>query len=104
MSATLIKSVIVFIPAVMLLFGATLLFRKDRRASSLMQLLGAMSFSARHLRPYSRGSSVVSPPWVGARNIASVITSILPSATLGTTLFPLGYLLHARRHCPGVRT
>ena len=40
MSATLIKSVIVFIPAVMLLFGATLLFRKDRRASSLMQLLG----------------------------------------------------------------
>ena len=41
MSATLVKSLIAFFPAVMLLFGATLLFRKDRRASPLMQLLGA---------------------------------------------------------------
>jgi hypothetical protein len=44
MNATLLKSLIAFLPAVMLIVGAALLFRKDRRASSLLQLLGAASF------------------------------------------------------------
>jgi hypothetical protein len=95
MSATLLKSIIAFIPAVMLLFGAILLFRKDRRASSLMQLLGAVSFLLvifAHIFEALQWFPAMG--WGQEHSVGHYLD--LAGATLGATLFPLGYLLHAR--------
>jgi hypothetical protein len=95
MSTTLLKSLIALIPAVMLLFGATLLFRKDRRASSLMQLLGAISFVLVIFAHISEALQwFPAMGWGQEHSVGHYLD--LASATLGATLFPLGYLLHAR--------
>ena len=95
MSATLLKSLIAFIPAVMLLFGAILLLRKDRRASSLLQLLGAISFLLVifvHIFEALQWFPAVG--WGQEHSVGHYLD--LAGATLGATLFPLGYFLHAR--------
>jgi hypothetical protein len=94
MTATLLRSLIAFIPAVMLLFGAALLFRKGRRASSLLQLLGAVSFLLvifAHICEALQWFPAMG--WGQEHTVGHYLD--LASATLGATLFPLGYLLHA---------
>jgi hypothetical protein len=82
MNAILLKSLIALIPGIMLLFGAALLFRKDRRASSLLQLLGAASLLL----------VIFAHLFEALRQEHSVGHYLdLTSATLGATLFPLGY-------------
>ena len=95
MSATLLKSLIAFIPAVMVLFGATLLFRKDRRASSLLQLLGAVSFLLVIFAHISEALQwFPAMGWGQEHSVGHYLD--LAGVSLGATLFPLGYLLHAR--------
>jgi hypothetical protein len=95
MSATLLKSLIAFIPAVTVLFGATLLFRKDRRASSLLQLLGAVSFLLVIFAHISEALQwFPAMGWGQEHSVGHYLD--LAGASLGATLFPLGYLLHAR--------
>jgi len=95
MNATLLKSFIALIPGIMLLFGAALLFRKDRRVSSLLQLLGAASFLLvifAHLSEALQWFPAMG--WGQEHSVGHYLD--LASATLGATLFPLGYLLHVR--------
>ena len=94
MNATLLKSLIALIPGIMLLFGAALPFRKDRRVSSLLQLLGASSFLLvifAHLSEALQWFPAMG--WGQEHSVGHYLD--LASATLGATLFPLGYLLHA---------
>jgi hypothetical protein len=95
MNATLLKSLIALIPAIMLLFGAAHLIRKDRRASSLLQLLGAASFLLvvfAHLSEALQWFPAMG--WGQEHSVGHYLD--LTSATLGATLFLLGYLLHVR--------
>lgn len=94
MNATLLKSLIALTPGIMLLFGAALHFRKDRRASSLLQLLGAASFLLvifAHLSEALQWFPAMG--WGQEHSVGHYLD--LVGATLGATLFPLGYLLHA---------
>ena len=83
----------------MLLFGATLLFRKERGASSLFQLLGAVSFLLVIFAHISEALQWFSAMGWGQEDSVGHYLN-LASASLGATLFPLGYLLHA---CAGAQ-
>ena len=99
MNDTLLKALVVLVPAAMLLVGSLALFRRDKTTCPLLQLLGAASlvvvavthiFEALHAFP--------TMGW-GQENSAGHYIDLC-SAVFAAALFPTGYLLHAlrRRH------
>jgi len=94
MTITLLKALVVLLPACMLLFGSAILFSRAKSVSSFLQLLGAGSlvlvvlthvFEAFQLFPWMH--------WGLEHSVGHYLD--LSSAVLGLTLFPIGYLLHA---------
>ncbi|HYL35519.1 MAG TPA: hypothetical protein VEV17_06370 [Bryobacteraceae bacterium] len=92
MSATLLKALLALLPTSMLFSGSAILFFRDKRVCSFVQLLGAGSlvvvvlthiFEALHLFPGMQ--------W-GLRHSAGHYLDLW-SAVLGLTLLPAGYLL-----------
>lgn len=98
MTATLAKSLIAFLPACMLLFGAAVLFHRGKAVGCLLQVIGAGCLvvvilthlcEALHLFPWMQ--------WGSEHSVGHYLD--LSSAVLGLTLFPIGYLLHVlKRH------
>jgi Ca2+/Na+ antiporter len=94
MNPTLLKALVTFFPALMLLSGSSILFLRRKTVFSLLQLLGAgcllvvvftHACEALHLLP--------SMNWGQPRSVGHYFD--LSSAVLGLTLFPIGYLLAA---------
>jgi Ca2+/Na+ antiporter len=94
MNPTLLKALITFFPAFMLLSGSSILFFRRKTVFCLLQLLGAGCLlvvvfahlcEALHLLP--------SMYWGQPHSAGHYID--LSSAVLGLTLFPIGYLLEA---------
>ena len=94
MSATLIRSFVALVPS-WLFFGSIILFSKTKSVGSVLQLLGAGCLivvilthiaEALQLFPFMH--------WGQVHSIGHYLD--LTSVILGITLFPLGYLLHAR--------
>jgi hypothetical protein len=94
MNTTLVKALVAFVPAVMLLIRSIRLFRRDQTIYPLLQMLGAGSlvvvvlthvFEALHAFP--------SMGWGQANSAGHYID--LCSAVLVVVLFPTGYLLHS---------
>jgi hypothetical protein len=94
MNMTLLKSLIALVPAGALFSGSVVLFFRQTKTSSLLQLVGAGClvmvvvthiFEALHLAG--------SMGWGSERSVGHYLD--LVSAALGLTLFPAGYLLQA---------
>jgi hypothetical protein len=99
MNDMLIKALLALIPVVILFSGAALFFLRDKRISSLLQLLGAgclvlviLTHICEALRLFP------TMQWGNDRSIGHYVD--LGSAILGLTLFPIGYLLHALTETP----
>ena len=94
MNVTLLKALVVLVPAAMLLIGSIALFRRQRSIFSLLQLLGAASLVVVILTHVFE--AVHAFPWMGwgQENSAGHYVDLC-SAALAATLFPVGYLLHA---------
>lgn len=96
MNPTLIKALVVLLPASMLFCGSMVLFFRGKNAYSLLQVIGAGSLvlvvvthvcEALHLFPWMR--------WGLENSVGHYVD--LSSAVLAFTLFPTGYLIHALR-------
>ena len=103
MNIVLVKALIASLPAGMLLYGAAALFSQARTVPSSLQLIGAASmllvvvthvFEGLHLLPWMG--------WGGPHSVGHYLDA--SSALLGVTLFPLGYVLHARRRGEAARS
>lgn len=99
MNVTLLKALVVLVPASILFSGSVVLFLRGRTVSSLLQLVGAGCLvlvvlthicEALHLFPWMR--------WGLEHSIGHYLD--LWSAVFGLTLFPIGYLVHSltKRH------
>ena len=98
MNVTLVKALVALVPILILLSGAVSLYTRTKTASSLVQVLGAACLivvvfahvcEALNLFPSMR--------WGAEDGIGHYVDFV--SAVLGLSLFPIGYLFHARaRH------
>jgi hypothetical protein len=93
MDTTLVTALVTLAPVGILFFGSVIMFFKDKRVASFLQLLGAACLSvvvlahiceALHLFPWMH--------WGDEHSVGHYLD--FGSAILGLTLFPLGYLLH----------
>src|SRR5215831_2261140 len=94
MNLTLLKALLTLVPVVMLLSGATLVFLRDKTASSLLQLLGAAFLLLVVLAHICEALNLLPSLGWGEEDSVGHYAD-LGSAILGLTLFPIGYLLHA---------
>jgi hypothetical protein len=82
------------IPTAMLLAGSVLLFSRDKTVSSFLQLLGAGCLMMVVLAHVAETFNFL--PWMGWGLEHSMGHYLdFASASLGVTLFPIGYLCHA---------
>ena len=99
MNVTLLKALVLLVPASILFSGSVVLFIRGRTVSSLLQLVGAGCLvlvvlthvcEAFHLFPWMH--------WGLEYSVGHYLD--LSSAVLGLTLFPVGYLFHSlsKRH------
>jgi hypothetical protein len=93
MNVTLVTALVALAPVCMLFFGSAVMFFREKRLPSLLQLLGAGCLvvvvlahicEALHLFPWMH--------WGDEHSVGHYLDFV--SAILGLTLFPLGYLLH----------
>ena len=99
MNVTLLKALVVLLPACMLFCGSVVMFFRGKTLSSFLQLLGAGCLVLVVLIHVSEALYLF--PWMHWGSNHSVGHYLnLWSAVLGLTLFPIGYLLHAlsKRH------
>jgi len=93
------------VPALLLLLGAIALFRRSKSLPCLMQVAGAAGLVIVVLAHLAEAFALL--PWMhwGTEHSAGHYLD-LGGATLGATLFPVGYLLHAlgRGSCRPVTT
>ena len=94
MNPTLLRALAALAPICMLLVGAVIMFVKEKRTSSVLQLLGAAGMMIVLLTQLCETLQLF--PWMhwGEENSAGHYLD-LSSAILAVTLFPFGYLLHA---------
>jgi hypothetical protein len=94
MNATLAKVLVAMVPSCMLFVASAVMFVKERRLWSVLQLLGAAGIvivvlthlcEALQLFPWMR--------WGQEHSVGHYVD--LWSAIVGVTLFPVGCLLHA---------
>lgn len=96
MNVTLVKALVVLIPASMLLFGSIALSFKRKTVNSFLQLIGSAGLVVVVFTHICEALQLF--PWMhwGLENSVGHYLD-LSSALLGVTLFPVGYLLHAVR-------
>jgi len=96
MNATLLRGLVVLVPACVLFSGSVVLFFREKTVWSFLQLLGAVCLvvvvlthicEALHLFPWMH--------WGSEHSVGHYLD--FGSAVLGLTLFPVGYLFHALR-------
>jgi hypothetical protein len=94
MNHPLIKALIAFLPTGMLFSGSIVLFLREKRAPSFLQLCGAGCLVLVVLTHVSEALHLL--PWMHW-GLAHSVGHYLDfwSAVLGFTLFPIGYLLQA---------
>jgi hypothetical protein len=99
MNVTLLKALVAFVPAFMLLYGSVVLFFREKTAGAFLQVLGAGCLLVVVLTHALEALQIF--PWMHWGFEHSVGHYLdLGSAVLGLTLFPIGHLLHAltKRH------
>jgi len=96
MNGTLLKALVVLAPTAMLLAGSIALFRRQKTAYALLQLLGAGSLLVVVLTHVFEALRAFSWMGWGQENSAGHYVDLC-SAVLAATLFPVGYLLQALR-------
>jgi hypothetical protein len=90
----LLKALITLVPVGLLFMGSVVLFYRERKASSFLQLIGASCFLMvvlTHICEALRLFTFMS--WGREQSVGHYLD--LTSAAIGITLFPLGYLLQA---------
>jgi hypothetical protein len=96
MNVTLVTALLALAPVCILFFGSAVMFFREKGVPSLLQIFGAGCLvvvvlahlcEALHLFPWMH--------WGDEHSIGHYLD--FGSATLGLTLFPLGYLLHVLR-------
>ena len=93
MNPTLLRGLVALVPFTVLLSGAAILFVKARNVSSFLQLLGAACLMVVVFCHISEGLHLLPRMnWGLEQSIGHYID--LWGATLGLTLFPIGYLFH----------
>jgi hypothetical protein len=94
MNATLLKALVMLVPASMLFSGSAVLFFRGKTMCSSLQLLGAGFLVVVGLCHVSEALRLFA--WMGWGLEYSVGHYLdFWSAVLGLTLFPVGYLFHA---------
>jgi hypothetical protein len=103
MNATLLRALVALVPACTLFVGALVLFFRGKTVCSFLQLLGAGCLVVVVLSHVSEGLHLF--PWMnwGLEHSAGHYLDLW-SATLGLTLFPIGYLFHACNLTPSAST
>jgi|SRR6516225_5010081 hypothetical protein len=100
MNATLLKTLLAFVPTTFLLAGALLDFLRERGTSALLQLLGAASLVLVVLAHICEGLDLFPAMRWGEEQSAGHYID-LGSAVVALTLFPIGYLFHALKNKVG---
>jgi formate hydrogenlyase subunit 3/multisubunit Na+/H+ antiporter MnhD subunit len=94
MSVALLKALVAFVPASMLLCGSLVKFFREKNAYSLLQLLGAGCMVVVVLTHVFEALSLLpGMQWGREHGVGHYLDFF--SALLGLTLFPAGYLLQA---------
>ena len=101
MNATLLRALLVLLPACMLFIGSVVIFRRGKTVSSILQLLGAGCLMLVVLTHVSEALHLF--PWMqwGLEHSVGHYLDFW-SAVFGLTLFPIGYLLHALAKRPRI--
>jgi hypothetical protein len=93
MNITLVTALVALAPVCMLFSGSAVMFFREKRVPSFLQLLGAGCLGVVVLAHICEALDLF--PWMHWGDEHSVGHYLdLGSAILGLTLFPLGYLLH----------
>jgi succinate dehydrogenase/fumarate reductase cytochrome b subunit len=95
MNATLLKALVALAATLFLLYASALLFRRGRSLGAFLQLLGAACLVVVVLAHVCEALRIF-PGMRWGREGSPGHYLDLVSAILGITLFPIGYLLHAR--------
>jgi hypothetical protein len=92
---TLTKALIALLPTGILLAGSTVMCLRERRPWSVLQLLGAAGMVIVAFSHVCEAVQIL--PWMrwGQGNSVGHYLDLF-GAIIGVTLFPLGFLLHAR--------
>jgi uncharacterized membrane protein len=94
MNLTLLKALGAMLLACVLLIASAVMFRREKRAWSVLQLLGAVGLVTVVLAHLCEALQIF--PWMRWGQEHSVGHYLdLSAALVGLALFPLGYLLHA---------
>lgn len=94
MNPTLLKGLAALLPTGVLLLASALMFVREKRAWSVLQLLGSASFVLVVLTHLCEALQLFpGMHWGGEYSIGHYLDLI--SAVSGIGLFPMGYLLHA---------
>lgn len=96
MSTQLVRALVALAPTSLLLVGAVIRTRKENSAVSFLQLAGAACLVVVALTHVSEALGLFSAMRWGQEDSLGHYFD-LASAILGFTLFPLGYLLDARK-------
>ena len=95
MNVTLVKALVALVPILILLSGAVSLYTRTKTASSLVQVLGAVCLIVVVLAHVCEALKLFPSMRWGAGDSAGHYLDFV-SAVLGLSLFPIGYLFHAR--------
>jgi hypothetical protein len=100
MHTTLLKALVMLVPACMLFSGSALIFSRGKTVWSFIQVVGAGSLVVVVITHVCEALRLF--PWMhwGLEHSAGHYLDLY-SAVLGVTLFPAGYLLHALTERPG---
>jgi hypothetical protein len=94
MNDILLKALVAFVPACVLLTGSMVRFFKERNISSLLQLIGAGCLIVVVLAHFCEAIQLLPGMHWGEPHSTGHYLDFC-SAGLGLTLFPAGYLFHA---------
>lgn len=90
----LLRSLILLIPACMLLIGAGVLFSRSRTTWLFLQLIGGAGVAIVAIAHLCEALNILPGMGWGRGNSAGHYLDLL-GAILGLVFFPIGYLLHA---------
>ena len=94
MNPILLKVLVALVPTCVLLLASAIMFIREKRAWSVLQLIGAAGLVLVVLTHLCEAVQLI--PWMHWGEEYSLGHYLdLTSALLGITLFPMGYLLHA---------
>ena len=94
----LIKALVALVPVSMLLSGSLILFARRKTVGSCLQLLGGVGLAIVVLTHVAETLGLFPCMRWGFKDSPGHYLDLL-CATVGFTLFPVGYLMHAVRMC-----